>query len=56
MRITTRPELAGGGETYLVEPFVVQLNGGDNFTILITQASATEQTPYQVILVDETLN
>ncbi len=54
--ITTRPELAGGGEAYLVEPFVVQLNGGDNFTILITQASATEQTPYQVILVDETLN
>lgn len=54
--ITTRPELTGGGEAYLVEPFVLQLNGGDNFTILITQASATEQAPYQVILVDETLN
>jgi len=56
LSITTRPELAGGGEANLVEPIVVQLNGADNLTILIAQASAAEQTPYQIILIDETLN
>jgi len=56
LSITTRPELAGGGEVNLVEPILVQLNGGDNLSILISQASATEQAPYQVILIDETLN
>jgi len=56
LSITIRPELAGAGEVNLVEPILVQLNGGDNLTILIAQASATEQAPYQVILIDETLD
>lgn len=56
LSITTRPELSGAGETNLVEPILVQLNGGDNLTVLIAQASATEQAPYQVIVIDETLN
>ena len=56
LTVTIRPELAGAGEVNLVEPILVQLNGGDNLTILIAQASATESSPYQVILVDETLN
>jgi hypothetical protein len=56
LSITTRPELGPTGEANLVEPILVQLNGGDNLTILIAQASATEQAPYTITLVDETLN
>jgi len=43
--VVTRPNTESGGETFLLDPMLMQLNGGEVTTFLISQVSATDTTP-----------
>jgi hypothetical protein len=43
--VVTRPNSESGGETLLLDPVLMQLNGGGVTTFLISQVSATDPTP-----------
>jgi hypothetical protein len=43
--VVSRPNAEFGGETLLLDPVLMQFNGGDVTTFLISQVSATDTTP-----------
>lgn len=51
--VVSRPNAESGGETLLLDPVLMQLNGGGVTTFLISQVSATDTTPV-LRVIDET--
>jgi len=43
--VVNRPELTVGGETLLMDPILMQFNGGDVVTFMVSQISGNDPTP-----------
>ena len=51
--VVKRPASSTGGEINVVEPFLMQFNGGDTLTFMINQASASDPTPVVRVINDQ---